>query len=101
MRVPSISQLIILWSIKDGVYGYSIMQRVNELAEKHGVDLQIGPGTLYPLIKRLKDANLIYSVTEPTPIGGANREMLYLTKDGAELVKALDCFISELKGVTP
>jgi DNA-binding PadR family transcriptional regulator len=78
---PTRAEFHVLLALLDGPrHGYGLMQDVGELS---GGELQIGPGTLYTAIKRLRASKLI-SETDPD----ADRRRCYkLTRKGTEVAR--------------
>jgi DNA-binding PadR family transcriptional regulator len=89
LRHPlSLSVVHILLALADGArHGYAIKQ---EVEQRSGGDVRLGPGTLYEAIQRLEDAGYIEE-TSPTadPENGqiAQRRYYQLTPDGWSVLR--------------
>jgi DNA-binding PadR family transcriptional regulator len=78
---PTRAEFHVLLALLDGPrHGYGLMQDVDELS---GGELQIGPGTLYTAIKRLRASKLI----SETDADGDRRRCYKLTKKGTDVAK--------------
>jgi DNA-binding PadR family transcriptional regulator len=78
---PTRAEFHVLLALHDGPrHGYRLMQDVEELSSGR---LQIGPGTLYTAIKRLRGAGLI---TE-TDADAERRRCYKLTRKGKTVVE--------------
>jgi len=78
---PTRAEFHVLLALLDGPrHGYGLMQDVDELS---GGELQIGPGTLYTAIKRLRASKLI----SETDADGDRRRCYKLTKKGTAAAK--------------
>ena len=74
----------------DDCYGYDL---VKTLVETHG--LGVAEGTIYPLLSRLRVANLIASRLEESSAGPA-RKYYSLTKEGRKTMEAMNVYLGEL-----
>ena len=73
---PTRAEFHVLLALLGGPrHGYGLMQDVEELS---GGELQLGPGTLYTAIKRLRSSKLI----SETDADGDRRRCYRLTKKG-------------------
>lgn len=88
-------ELIVLATLREQrCYGYDLVQRLSRLAP-----LQVGEGTVYPLLNRLKREGLVTSELEESPEGPA-RKYYRLTRSGeAELEWMLSRWEGLLQGV--
>jgi DNA-binding PadR family transcriptional regulator len=78
---PTRAEFHVLLALLDGPrHGYGLMQDVDELS---GGELQIGPGTLYTAIKRLRASKLI----SETDADGDRRRCYKLTKKGTAVAR--------------
>ena len=74
--VPTRAEFHVLLALLDGpCHGYGLMQDVEELS---GGGLQLGPGTLYTAIKRLRESKLI----SETDADADRRRCYKLTRKG-------------------
>lgn len=84
---PALSESVfhILVALADRArHGYGIMQ---EVEERTGGRVRIGPGTLYGAIKRLRTQGLLEESEEGVPAGADERRRYYrLTRRGREVV---------------
>ena len=71
--------LMVLSQLSDKQYGYSLVQRL----EAQGLDLD--PGTLYPLLRRLEKQNLLDSQWD---IEGGRPRRYYVLSAGGRLILA-------------
>ncbi len=72
-------ELIVLQTLSRGrCYGYELVQRLSAVTP-----LQVGEGTVYPLLNRLKREGLVTSELEESPEGPA-RKYYRITRSGAE-----------------
>ncbi len=70
-------ELVVLATLREQrCYGYELVQRLSRLAP-----LQVGEGTVYPLLNRLKREGLVTSELEESPDGPA-RKYYRLTRSG-------------------
>ncbi len=92
--VRGLSSLCILSVIRrfgdEGIHGYQILK---ELEEKTNNMLVIEEGTLYPLLRKLRDEGLISSIREN---GGRRRTFYYMTDSGQKIYNYLTGFYSKL-----
>lgn len=98
---PTRAEFHVLLALHDGPrHGYGLMQDVDELS---GGELQIGPGTLYTAIKRLRASKLI----SETDADADRRRCYKLTKKGRTVVEEEARRLSDLvraarkRGVLP
>ena len=78
---PTRAEFHVLLALHDGPrHGYGLMQDVEELSSGQ---LQIGPGTLYTAIKRLRTAGLI----SETDADADRRRCYKLTRKGKAVVE--------------
>lgn len=78
----SLPVIHILLALADGArHGYAIKQDVED---RTGGAIRLGPGTLYEAIQRLLEAELIEETSQPDPENGqqAQRRCYALTRDG-------------------
>jgi DNA-binding PadR family transcriptional regulator len=78
----SLPVIHILLALMDGArHGYAIKQDVEE---RTGGGIRLGPGTLYEAIQRLLDSELIEETSQADPENGqqAQRRYYALTRDG-------------------
>ena len=88
---PTRAEFHVLLALLDGPrHGYGLMQDVDELS---GGRLQIGPGTLYTAIKRLRTARLI---SETDAAGDERRRCYKLTRKGRGVAEEEAQRLSEL-----
>ena len=71
-------------------YGYDL---VKSLVDVHG--LGVAEGTIYPLLSRLRVANLISSRLEESSAGPA-RKYYALTKEGRKVMETMNDYMAEL-----
>jgi DNA-binding PadR family transcriptional regulator len=64
-------------------HGYALMKRVGE----HLGDTGLGPGTLYRLLKELREAGLIEAVAAPPGEVDARRQYHALTRLGRDVAR--------------
>lgn len=92
--VRGLSSLCILSIIKQsdeqGIHGYQILK---DLEEKTHNMLVIEEGTLYPLLRKLRDEGIISSIREQ---GGRRRTFYYMTEPGMKIYNYLTGFYSKL-----
>lgn len=74
------STYYILITLVDSMHGYSIMQRVKELSNG---EMEIGPASLYTIIKKLQGADLIVLLDKDDK----RRKTYKLTSKGKEILK--------------
>jgi DNA-binding PadR family transcriptional regulator len=98
---PTRAEFHVLLALHDGPrHGYGLMQDVDELS---GGEVQIGPGTLYTAIKRLRASKLI----SETDADADRRRCYKLTKKGRTVVEEEARRLNELvraarkRGVLP
>jgi DNA-binding PadR family transcriptional regulator len=78
---PTRAEFHVLLALLDGPrHGYGLMQDVDELS---GGELQIGPGTLYTAIKRLRASKLI----SETDADADRRRCYKLTRKGTDVAR--------------
>ena len=77
---PLIFQILLLLNDSER-HGYGIMQEINERA---GRNLILGPGTLYRTLKQLRDDGLI----EESPAADDRRRVYRLTEEGKRTARA-------------
>ncbi len=77
---PLIFQILLLLHESE-LHGYGIMQEVNERA---GRNVILGPGTLYRTLKQLRDDGLI----EESPAADERRRVYRLTEEGSHIARA-------------
>ena len=77
---PLIFQILLLLHESER-HGYGIMQEVNERA---GRNVILGPGTLYRTLKQLRDEGMI----EESPAADERRRVYRLTEKGAEVARS-------------
>ena len=73
--------MIVLSALKEMQYGYSLLQILNEK------NVNIEAGTLYPLLRRLDQQELLDSIWDTTE--SRPRKYYKLSKQGAEILNAL------------
>jgi DNA-binding PadR family transcriptional regulator len=89
--MPTRAEFHVLLALMGGPrHGYGLMQDVEELS---GGRLQIGPGTLYTAIKRLRTARLI---SETDAAGDERRRCYKLTRKGRGVAEEEAQRLSEL-----
>ncbi|MHA1803786.1 MAG: PadR family transcriptional regulator [Promethearchaeota archaeon] len=92
--IRGLSSLCILSIIRQagekGIHGYQILK---ELQQKTHEMLIIEEGTLYPLLKKLRDEGLIASIKEK---GGRRRTFYYMTEPGFQIYNYLAGYYSKL-----
>jgi len=74
----------------EGVHGYQILK---ELEEKSNDILVIEEGTLYPILRKLKDEGIITSRKEDT---GRKRTFYYMTEMGNKIYNHISGYFSKL-----
>lgn len=77
------------------MYGLDIQRSIQGCSKGR---ITMSTGTLYSMLKRLRDDGYITSVSEKAPSGGANREYYSLTNRGREIVDFINSLICELQG---
>jgi PadR family transcriptional regulator PadR len=75
---------------EDGIYGYQISKDLHELTNEM---LIIEEGTLYPILRKLEDDNIIKSEREKA---GRKRKFYYITEHGEKVYNYLSGFYSKL-----
>jgi DNA-binding PadR family transcriptional regulator len=86
-KSPSRAGIYILLALADGArHGYAIKQ---EVEQRTGGLLRLGPGTLYETIQRLEEAGLIEEAEPAEPANGqeAQRRFYELTERGWSTLK--------------
>jgi DNA-binding PadR family transcriptional regulator len=78
----------ILFSLKQELHGYGIMQRVNELTKGR---ITLGAGTVYSSLGKLENDGLIQAVREEE-----RRKIYIITPVGSEILRAESVRIAEL-----
>jgi DNA-binding PadR family transcriptional regulator len=83
---PVVFALLLVLRATD-LHGYGIMQRVNQHLGRQAL---LGPGTLYRVLKELRDAGLIEHTSAPDdgPAMDGRRQYYRLTMRGHEAVQA-------------
>lgn len=101
-RIPSQSELFILFSLQaageKGVYGLDIQRAVQECS---GGEISLSSGSLYSLLKRLRNKGLLDSYEGDALGGGAKRHYYSLTKKGKTIVSSVVTFFSQLQEWVP
>jgi DNA-binding PadR family transcriptional regulator len=100
-KALSLPVIHILLALAEGArHGYAIKQ---EVEEKTGGSIRLGPGTLYETIGRLLDGDLIEEASVADPENGqqAQRRYYALTKDGWAVLRdeiaRLDALIEQAR----
>ncbi len=90
-----ISTIVVLKIIDDsgseGIYGYKILQTLEEATKRM---LVIEEGTLYPLLKKLEKDNLVNS--EKKRVNNRPRKYYAITEEGHQIQNHLNGFLSKL-----
>jgi DNA-binding PadR family transcriptional regulator len=74
-KSPSLSGIYILLALADGArHGYAIKQ---EVEERTGGLIRLGPGTLYETIQRLEESGLIEEAEPADPANGQEAQRRY------------------------
>ncbi len=92
VKVEGLRLLVLHYLSKEPMHGYSIMKSINEL---YGVKAP-SPGSLYPLLKELREEGLVEIHEEGKGIGRGGPKVYRLTEKGREY---LDKHREELKDV--
>lgn len=74
------------------LYGYDIVRTLSQIES-----LVISEGTIYPLLNRLKRAELVHTTIEESP-GGPPRKYYQLTDKGQELAQWMSGYWQRLEG---
>lgn len=99
---PPTKELFILWAIrgtgKIGAYGLDIQRAVHHCSNGNE---SISIGTLYSLLKRLRNRGYVDSYEGDALGGGAKRQYYFLTEKGHGVLAVFDVFQSKLQQWTP
>lgn len=97
-ELPSQTELLLLWVIqsagRNGIYGLDIQRTISEASEGHE---SISVGSLYSLLKRLRERGYVDSREGEALGGGAKRRYYFLTDSGRSLMAFVNNFISRLQ----
>jgi PadR family transcriptional regulator PadR len=66
---------------KEDLYGYQLVQQISD-------NIAISEGTIYPLLKRLRDEDLVTTYLQESP-GGAPRKYYKLSETGTSRFKEM------------
>jgi DNA-binding PadR family transcriptional regulator len=101
-KFPPQRELFILWALRKsgrrGVYGLDIQRAIQECS---GGTESVSHGSLYSLLKRLRDKEYISSYEGDALGGGAKRHYYYLTEKGAGVINTVDVLLDRLKNWHP
>lgn len=101
-ELPSQREVFILLSLRangdEGVYGLDIQRGIEECSKGA---IRLSNGSLYSLLKRLRNKKYLDSYEGDPLGGGAKRQYYFLTEAGQSLVHSIDNFLAQLKNWTP
>jgi DNA-binding PadR family transcriptional regulator len=81
---PAVFHILVALAEEDR-HGYAIMQ---EVAERTGGKVRLGPGTLYGAVKRMLDDGLIVELSERPVVDDERRRYYRMTKLGRRVAAA-------------
>jgi PadR family transcriptional regulator, regulatory protein PadR len=97
LDITSIEEIVLMALRRQSYYGYELM---NELLAISGSEIDLGPGTIYPLLIRLEKAGLIkcYKVNDSSGRrGGHSKKNYQLTDRGEEMLYRKQNLLSRVK----
>jgi PadR family transcriptional regulator PadR len=75
--------ILLLIQQHERLYGFDLLEKLR------GIDLELKEGTLYPLLNRMTNDEILKAVWETENIKGHPRKFYSLTKDGHKLLKEM------------
>lgn len=79
-----IESIILSVLVKEDLYGYEISKRIRNISEN---TFEIKEGTMYVVLKRLENNELISPYWDDTESGGGRRRYYKITEQGADYLK--------------
>ena len=101
-QLPSQRELLFLWTIqgsgKSGVYGLDLQKAIVECSEGNE---SVSHGTLYSILKRLRQKGWVDSYEGDPLGGGAKRQYYFLSEEGNKILAKVSRFLDNLQRWKP